>query len=176
MNCLRALAYLCVLSCLLSFPTALLGEEQAQVTDERAQEISASLARLKGSLEVVDENRNPLKKKQAVGSEKSEGSFVSLAMKMGKGLAICVGVFFIGLSVMRRLKPETFSAEPRIKVRERTALTPKSSLLIVEIDGREQLITVGSENVSVITPSNKMQRVQERSAQEICANDMKLSA
>ncbi|MCB0337285.1 MAG: FliO/MopB family protein, partial [Bdellovibrionales bacterium] len=160
---------LAILGLLMSFPSVVIGEDAA-VPSERSQEISASLARLKGSLELSDKNRNPLSHEDSEVSSTEEQTMGSLALKMGKGLVLCVGVLLIGLSIAKRMRPDRFTQESRVRIRERVALTPKVSLLIVEIDGKEQLLTVGSDQVSVLPSHTKFSRmIEDSSSGALCS-------
>jgi|GEM_PF-4373423 len=104
-------------------------------------------------------------------------------MKGFQGLVLTLGVFFILIFVLKKLKGRIIdTGERKIKVIERTALTSKTSLLRVEINGQESLISVGSEQVAVIPPltstsiATKSPQLQstlpfERELEQSCVNE-----
>lgn len=73
------------------------------------------------------------------------------ALTMLKGLAICIGVFLIGISVIQRLKNKTNiknNSNRRLKILEKIAVSNKTALILAELDGRDIVFSVGSEKVS----------------------------
>ena len=67
---------------------------------------------------------------------------------MAKGLALCLGVFCVIVYLLKRLNPHAIhSGKRRMTLLERLPLTPKSALLMVQVDGRTRLIAIGSEQV-----------------------------
>lgn len=143
-------------------------------TEKRAESIESSFSRLKGSLEGATANSKELDSNAAEESSSDDG-FWKLAGTMAKGLAICIGFFFIGLSVYKRLRPKAFLANNRVRVIERISISPKTNLILVEVDGCEKLITVGSDLVQELRPLGRdsLESFQELS---LCQEDLKLSA
>lgn len=82
----------------------------------------------------------------------SDESLQSSGGTMLQGLAFCLGVFLIGTYICKRLgsKNGTFRQQRRLKVLERTPLASKTSLLLIEVDGKEVLLAVGADKVTQI--------------------------
>jgi len=79
-------------------------------------------------------------------------------VKMLQGLAFCVGIFLIGSWAFRRFAPKRFVASPsgrRMKIVERLAISNRASLALVEIDGREVLVSLGSEGAQMLALHNR---------------------
>lgn len=77
-------------------------------------------------------------------------SIMSTSARMVGGLFLCLGVFAIGIRVLKRYGARQGSARRRIEIRERVALSPKASLTLVSIDNKEFLVASGSESVSIL--------------------------
>lgn len=79
------------------------------------------------------------------------------AFTMLKGLAICIGLFFVGISVVQRLRNKTNiknDSERRLKILEKISISNKTSLILAELDGRDIVFSVGSEKVSFCPEKN----------------------
>lgn len=67
------------------------------------------------------------------------------------GLALCCGVFFVMLYVLKRCDRARVGFGSRsMKVVERLPLSSKTALLIVEVEGRKQLLGLGTENITFL--------------------------
>jgi len=74
----------------------------------------------------------------------------STFLTMAQGLAVCLAVLAGGVYAYRRIHPQAaITTKRRMRVRERLPLTSKAQLLLVEIDGREVVVAVGSDHVSI---------------------------
>jgi flagellar biogenesis protein FliO len=107
------------------------------------------------------------------------------AGRMFQGLALCLGVFFIGSWIARRFGGGAkMVGERRIKILERAALTQKSAICLVEVDGRQVLLSTGSDPVQVLmqsegasmTPTHQEEKGFDQSMEVLCAEELKLSA
>ncbi len=76
--------------------------------------------------------------------------FIQTGWGMIQGLAICLGIFFVGIKVWMHLRGKGvgFDTKRRLRVMERTMIAPKTSLVLVEFDGKPILITVGAHGVT----------------------------
>jgi flagellar biogenesis protein FliO len=96
----------------------------------------------------------------------------SLFRMMG-GLLFCLGVFGGGVHLYRRfVAPVSQSGKRRMRVIERLPLTQKSTLVMVSCDGREILLTVGSETARVVQgqiPSSYNRELFEESIADMYA-------
>jgi Flagellar biosynthesis protein, FliO len=77
----------------------------------------------------------------------------SSTLRMLGGLFFCVGIFGFGVHLFKRYGLSRSGATTRrLQVVERVALSPKCSLLLVQLDGREFLLTAGAEQSRLIVP------------------------
>ena len=73
------------------------------------------------------------------------------AWNMLRGLGLTLGVFFIGLWVYKRLHGTAQQTQKRkLRIVERLSISSKTSLMLVQANGQEILLSVGSDRVSVI--------------------------
>ncbi len=69
--------------------------------------------------------------------------------RMIGGLSICLVLILVGVAILKRVnKFVGGSSDKRLKIKERLPLSNKTSLVLVEVGGREILISVGSEAVT----------------------------
>lgn len=110
---------------------------------ERTREILNNDAQ--GKIEDLEHKKSPLP---------GEGGYV---FKMVQALGLCIGVLLVGAFVIRKINPQLVkSASRKIKIIERTAVSPRTALVLAELDGKSILFSVGSERVSLlIDNSNK---------------------
>ncbi len=144
----------------------------AAAENARSEEMHESLARIKGSLK-QGQGSAPAVSALALSSE---GPVETSGVKMVKGLAFCVGVFMIGIAVTQRMR----SRAPRacgsgMRIIERLPLTQKTALLLIEHDGKQIMLAVGSEHVT-FQPSAPS--AQEGALELVCQEEqeMRLSA
>lgn len=68
------------------------------------------------------------------------------------GLGLCITVLFGGLALAKKAGWVKAPARNRsVQVLEKVALSPKSSLCVIEAEGKKYLIAVGSERVSLVS-------------------------
>jgi hypothetical protein len=84
-------------------------------------------------------------------------SFVVLGFSFAcPGVFFCLGAFAAGIHVYRRyIGKHGVAGRPRLIIRERVALTPKATLMVVSLDGKEFLVASGSEKVTLL-PSHAL--------------------
>ena len=69
--------------------------------------------------------------------------------RMLGGLAICLVLILVGVAVLKRVNRYVGGpSDKRLKVKERLPLSNKTSLVLVDLGGREILLSVGSEAVT----------------------------
>ncbi len=74
----------------------------------------------------------------------------NMVFKMLKGLALCLGIFFVGVAVLKRINPKAAVVHnERIKLCSRLAITPKTQVFLVEVDGQRVLLSVGQEQMAL---------------------------
>jgi len=77
-------------------------------------------------------------------------------LRLGQGLAICLGVFFIGIYGYKKLYPgRVVGGKSRMKVIERLSLSSRSAVILVEVDGAEIVLGVGSEPPTILSKRSK---------------------
>ena len=87
----------------------------------------------------------------------AESPLSSNAGRMVAGLAMCVGVFLIGAWLVRRASGKIKPTNTRsLRVVERMPITSKTSLMLVEVDGRRVMISAGPDKVSFFAPESGM--------------------
>ena len=94
-----------------------------------------------------------------------------------KGLGLCLGVFLIGVYFYKRLGLKAAAGgRRRLRIVERMPLQGRVSLLLVELDGEETLLAVGSDHAALIKgPAGK--RVGfEKSLDRACTKENELPA
>lgn len=92
-----------------------------------------------------------------------------------KGLVVTLSTLFIGLALAKKYyKPLQGTSKRRCRVIERTALTSKTSLLVVEYEGKEILCAVGPDRVSVL--SGGKEQFSDTLESECYDQELKLSA
>ena len=88
---------------------------------------------------------------------------------LAKGLALCLAVFCIIVYLLKRLNPHSVhSGKRRLAVLERLPLSPKSSLVLIQVDGRTRVLAVGSEQVQMLDGWEKL-RSPAREFSEVMA-------
>ena len=87
----------------------------------------------------------------AASTSAPQTSMADSAFQAGKGLAICLAVLFIGVAIYKRLNPNVVGTrrDQRMKVLDRLALGGRAAVLLIEVDGRQALVGVASDSVSI---------------------------
>ena len=72
------------------------------------------------------------------------------AGKVIQGLALILGVFFVGVYAYQKYSGKTVknAGGRRIRILDRAPLSAKSSLVLARVDNREVLLAVGGDNVT----------------------------
>lgn len=136
-----------ILTCSLCTPSVLRAEDAATQTQAKPAGI---IERLRGSAVQSSETAPATHTKlNDFKPAEDQPSMAGLVFKIVQALGICLGMLMVGVYAFKRYAPGIAqSASRRLKVKERLALTSKTSLLLVELDGRSVLITVGTERVA----------------------------
>lgn len=120
------------------------------------------------------------------GSAASGGSVVAgvepfdaktSALRMLGGLFLCCGLFGFGIQLYKRyVLPRACSDKRRLQIVERLPLSSKSCLVLVKLDGKEMLITTGSENSRLISTQLQRDELFDHSLLAACEDINELSA
>lgn len=75
-------------------------------------------------------------------------------MSLFEGLGYCLVVFFIGIHFYKRyVLKQSGPVKRHMQLVERLQISSKSSLLLVDVDGRRVLLTVGPDRTSFMSES-----------------------
>jgi flagellar biogenesis protein FliO len=88
------------------------------------------------------------------------------------GLFLCFGVLGVGVHLYKKyVLPRALSSQRRIQVVERLQLSQKSQLLLMKLDGKEFLMTTGSESARLVPLQSSSQDLFEETLSSAC-NDV----
>ena len=90
---------------------------------------------------------------QAETKIKDETPLTSNSLRMFSGLALCVGLFLIGAWFFRRASGRGNTVNLKsMRIIERMSVTSKTSLLLIEVEGRRVMVSAGPDKVSFFAP------------------------
>jgi flagellar biosynthetic protein FliO len=153
----RILFYtLALLACLAPRPDSIIAEE---VRPEQPSAISGTAA-IEESSSAQPAYRNSLKQIATVNNDLTEKTYSNWRSEPGidigqkgfsmlQGLFLCLGILLIGTYLVKRFKSVSVEGtKRRMQVLEKLAISPKTSLVLVEVDGKKLVLGVGAEKVS----------------------------
>jgi flagellar biogenesis protein FliO len=95
----------------------------------------------------------------------------SSALRMVGGLLFCLGILGAGVHVYKRyVLPRSLSSQRRMQVVERLQLSPKSALVLVKLDGKEFVMTTGSENTRLVPLQSRNDDLFEETLSSVCGD------
>lgn len=95
-------------------------------------------------------------------------SMMASGARMFGGLLLCLGFLAAGVKLYQRFNPAAVVGRARrLEVRERVAISSKSSLTLVALDGKEFLVASGSDAVTIIPTKSKADDLFDQSLGEI---------
>ena len=84
-----------------------------------------------------------------------------MGLRMLEALVLCTGLFFIGVAAYRKITGDRpMPKGRRMRVVERIAVAPKTSLVLATVDGKEVLLAIG-EKVSLMRLPTEDEYVDE---------------
>ncbi|MEY4670058.1 MAG: hypothetical protein RL518_2757 [Pseudomonadota bacterium] len=96
----------------------------------------------------------------------------SSALRMIGGLFLCLGLLGVGVHVYKKyVLPRALSSQRRIQIVERLQLSQKSQLILVKLDGKEFLMTTGSESTRLVPLQSRGEEIFEDTLTSAC-NDV----
>ncbi len=96
----------------------------------------------------------------------------SSALRMAGGLFLCLGLLGAGVHVYKRyVLPRSLSSQRRMQVVERLQISPKSALVLVKLDGKEFVMTTGSESTRLVPLQSRSEELFEDTLSSAC-NDV----
>lgn len=96
---------------------------------------------------------------------------MQLFLTMTKGLGLCLGVLFIGLHLLKRTRAILPSSSQAIMVVSRAPLTNKTSIALVECNGRQFLCGVGTEPVTIHELTSDNDRGNNNCGHALCRSE-----
>lgn len=110
-------------------------------------------------------------------TSREEPVISSSAYSMIKGLMLCLGILFVGVHFMKRMTPHRPGArgQRRLAVVERLPISSRSAIVLLEVDGKPVLASVGSEQVQFFAAGQAAAGFSE-SLEGLCARDLEVSA
>jgi flagellar biogenesis protein FliO len=113
---------------------------------------------------VLVAERQAVRQSSGDGSREPEPttSVSGTAVKLFSALGLALAAFFIGVHLHRRMTGATAPVRSRrLKVVERLPIGAKTALVLVEIDGRPIVLTIGSDRVTALeSPSMELADVE----------------
>ncbi len=83
----------------------------------------------------------------------NDPSLLSTGFNMLWGLFVVLGILLIIYGLVRKkFSFAKSNSDSRIKICEIRHIMPKKSLCLIEVDGREYLIGIGNETISLLSP------------------------
>ncbi|NMC62764.1 MAG: hypothetical protein GYA55_06290 [SAR324 cluster bacterium] len=145
MNCWRLLI---IVLCLLGLSCPILSSSEEQAVQNSIEKLERTKALLQADAATATEPKSPASRPWSAGPE---GNIEGAGLAMFKSLLICVGIFLIGVALYKKLymkKPQI--APKRIKVLERGQINHRNFLALIEVDGKNVLVSYGSDRVSML--------------------------
>lgn len=160
------------------FPIGALGAESANAGEappESVAEVEAAESTVTGLGARLEQAR--------WRAEPAPAPTLESGSKVLKALALCVGLFLIGSYLYRRMNGIPLKeGNQLLQVVERVPLSQKTSLLLVEVDGRRTLAAIGPDPVTLLDISKNEavpqdEQKQFNSSLELaCIDDLSASA
>lgn len=121
----------------------------------RALAVAACCLVIAPQISVAELSAASLGTPSSLGDPEQRGVAGSCIRMVG-GLFLCLGLFAAGIHMYRRyVAKHGIGGKRRLTIRERLPISPKASLLVVALDGKEFLVSTGSDRVTVI-PSHAL--------------------
>lgn len=93
----------------------------------------------------------------------------SSALRMVGGLFLCLGLLGAGVHIYKRyVLPRSLSSQRRMQVVERLQISPKSALVLVKLDGKEFVMTTGSESTRLVPLQSRSEELFEDTLSSAC--------
>lgn len=145
-----------VLALIIALPPTLLAQsldaDSPAVTD-------TSLGKIAKTRELILAEQS----RKATGAGKlAESEFTpdksSIAVRMIQGLMLCIGMLLVGAWAYKKFskKSGVGGSSKRLRVIDRIPITAKSSVALVSVDGKEVLVALGSEHISIVSLENQV--------------------
>jgi len=95
----------------------------------------------------------------------------SSALRMVGGLFLCLGLLGAGVHVYKKyVLPRSLSSQRRMQVVERLQISAKSALVLVKLDGKEFVMTTGSESTRLVPLQARDEHLFEETLSSACGD------
>ncbi len=120
-----------------------------------AETADSGVDRLKRVKEISENHKSVESHSGAKWLESSESKESDLSpSRVIQALALCLGVFFIFVAVMKRWNKSAFApVQKQIEILEKVALNQKTALVRARYNHKELLLAVGAEQVNLLSSS-----------------------
>jgi len=93
----------------------------------------------------------------------------SSVLRMVGGMFLCFGLLGLGVHLYKRyVLPRNLSDKKRMQVVERLNLSQKSALVLVKLDGKEFLLSTGSEGCRVVSAPRDAEYLFDQTLTSAC--------
>lgn len=92
-----------------------------------------------------------------------ETSASSMVVTMVQGLALCIGVLFIGLAIYKRINPNVGNrGQKTTEILERLQVSQRTQLVLARFNKKKILFSVGPERVTLLDTGGEGFRIEEK--------------
>ncbi len=93
----------------------------------------------------------------------------SSALRMVGGLFLCLGLLGAGVHIYKKyVLPRAMSSQRRMQIVERLQISPKSALILITLDGKEFVMTSGSETTRLVPLQSRNEELFEETLSSAC--------
>lgn len=160
-----------LLVCLLCAGSIRADGQEAVAAASPQGKMEESVARLKSDLKLQLSDRVNSVSTSLQGASSEESSPLSSSGRMLKALGICLGVFFIIIALVKKVGKPQLRQGGRIKVLETISLGSKSTVALLEIEGRKVLVSYGSEPAQLLRGALPLEGLGGEEMELLCAGD-----
>lgn len=149
-------------------------------TQDQSQNLEQKLARTKKLFADKEQAAASGKPAAAWSTESDSSTLAGTGFKMIQGLGLCVGVLLIGVHFFKKYNPQNNPRAPgrSMRIIEKMAVAPKTSLVLATVEGRKILFAVGNERVSFFSTQETQDELPahfDTSLDLLCQDDVKTS-
>ena len=123
-----------------------------EVKDPPARTVEAKIDGMRQAMAERAHEKEMRAQNSEVWRTETEGSVAGAGIRMIQALALCVGVLLIGLHLFKKYNKNQgrLAGGRRMRVIERLPISAKTSVIMLEVEGRSIIVSVGPEHVSQI--------------------------
>jgi flagellar biogenesis protein FliO len=130
----------------LAFAPDLQAEQSAQVAGSGVEQ------KLERARRLVSEREDSKSREEHSNVSADSGPQTPSVLRMLEALGICVGFFLVGAHFLKRINGKHGSgSSKRMRVLERLPVSPKTTMVLAQVDGKTILFSVGAERVTAVS-------------------------